>query len=307
MKLRVSYTAGAGFVVNWPALLASSLGFYADEGLDVDLVPLSQAEQTAQLISGESPVERRGPDEDIVLIEQGQPLRIVAGLARKPPIWLYAVPEITTIEQLRGKTLAGVSSKFGSTLALRMVLNDAGLADDAYRVTAAGGTLRRYAALRSGEVAATLLSPPTSAQARAQGFSLLASLPERYPNFLYSSIQVNTAFARDHRATVVQLLRADIRAQQWIYDPANREKATALLADADMMTSADAEACYAETVEQHQIYCHAGEIGPLFLHDLIAGLQRLGEIGPRLKPEDYLDTSFLAEAREQLGFTASAS
>lgn len=306
MQLRVSYTAGAGFVVNWPALCASKLGLYAEEGLDVTLVPLSQDAQTAGLVSGELPVERRGPDEDIVLMEAGAPLRIVAGLARKPPIWLYATPGITQIAQLRGRTIAGVSSKYGSTLALRMVLADAGLGDDDYRVTPVGGTLRRYEALRTGEAAATLLSPPTSAQARAAGFSLLASLPERYPDFLYSSIQVNTAFARENRATVVQLLRADIRAQQWIYDPANKARATALLAEADAMSGTDAAACYTEMVEDHQVFCRAGEIGPASLGDLVTGLSRLGDIGPRLKPEDYLDTSFVTEARAQLGIAAAA-
>jgi hypothetical protein len=114
---------------------------------------------------------------------------------------------------------------------------------------------------------------------------------------LYSSIQVNTNFGRDHRATIVSLLRADLRAQAWIYDPANKSDAIALLADADRMSDTDAAACYHEMVEAHEIYCHAGEIGPDFLTDLITGLKRLGDIGPRLRPEEYLDTSFLDEAR----------
>jgi len=306
MKLRVSYTGGAGWVVNWPALCAAKLGLYADEGLDVTLEPRGQGDQTHGLISGEVPVERRGPDEDIVRIEEGAPVRIIAGLARKPPIWLYGTRDITSIGQLRGKTLAGVSSKYGSTLALRMVLSDAGLADADYTVTETGGTLRRFEALRSGAAAATLLSPPTSAQARAEGFSLLASLPELYPNFLYSSLQVNTNFARDNRAAVVSLLRADIRAQQWIYDPANKAKATALLAEADNMSPADAASCYADMVETHQVFCHAGEIGPEFVRDLVTGLSRLGEIGPRLTANDYLDTSFVTEARAQLGIAVPA-
>ncbi len=307
MKVRVSYTGGAGFVVNWPALCALERGFYADEGVEVELVPRNQEEQTHGPISGETPIERRGPDEDIVRIEAGAPVRIVAGLARRPPIWLYARKDITAIADLRGKTIAGVSSRYGSTLALRMVLADAGLADGDYEVTAAGGTLRRFSALRAGEAAATLLSPPTSAQARAEGFTLLASLPDLYPRFLYSSVQVNTTFARDHRDVVVSVLRGDIRAQQWIYDPANKSDAIALLAEADRMTDDDAASCYHEMVEAHQVFCHAGEIGPEFLTDLITGLKRLGDIGPRLQPTDYLDTSFVEEARTQLGIAAPAN
>jgi ABC-type nitrate/sulfonate/bicarbonate transport system substrate-binding protein len=301
MKLRVSYTAGAGFVVNWPGLCARERGFYREEGLEVELVPLYQAEQTSQLISGETPVERRGPDEDIVLIERGEPLRIVAGLARKPPITLFAQPGIPSVQHLRGATIAGVSGKYGSTLALRMLLQDEGLADEDVTVTSTGGTLPRYAALRSGAAVATLLSPPTSAQAAAAGYTRLVNLAERYPSFLYSALQANTDWTATHRSALVALIRADIRGQQWLYDPANREEAIALLADADRMDRVDANACYEETVVRDQIYCRAGEIDPSMLADLIAGLARLGDIGPKMAAADYLDLGPLTEARTSLG------
>jgi ABC-type nitrate/sulfonate/bicarbonate transport system substrate-binding protein len=298
-SVRVSYTAGAGFGVNWPGLCAREKGFYRAEGLDVELVPLDQDAQTQGLLSGELPIERRGPDEDIVRIANGAPLRIVMGLARKPPITLYAQPEIRSIEQLRGKTLAGVSSKYGSTLALRMALTDAGLADGEYAVIPSGGTLARYRALQSGEVAATLLSPPTTAQALAAGFVPLAKLSELYPNFLYSSIQVNTAFAHEHPETVIALLRADIRAQQWIAEVANRAEAEGLIAAADGMSATDASACYDEIVGEG-VLCRSGEIGPAFLYDLISGLRRLGDVGPELRAEECLDLQYVEAARNQL-------
>lgn len=302
MKLQVSYTAGAGFVVNWPGLVARECGFYREEGLDVELVPLAQSEQSESLLSGKVAVERRGSDEDIVLIANGAPLRIVAGLALKPPIALFARPGIASVAELRGATFAGVSSKYGSSLALRMLLADEGFAESDYTVTGTGGTLRRYDALRTGTAAATLLSPPTSAQAAAAGFPMLVNLAQRYPTFLYSSLQVNTAFLAANRAAVVQLLRADIRGQQWLYDPANRDAAIAMLARADDMDPADAAACYAETVVRDAVYAHAGEIGPENVQSLIAGLVRLGDVRPDLQPEECLDLGPLAEARASLGF-----
>lgn len=304
-KLRISYTKGAGFGVNWPALCAREKGFYRDEGLDVELLPLTQEVQTAGLLSHDVPVERRGPDEDLVRIAAGAPLRIIAGLVRKPPVTLFARPEFHTIAQLRGQTLAGVTSRFGSSLALRMVMADAGLPDGTYTVKPYGGTVTRYAALQSGEVAATLISPPMTPQAAAAGFVPLAKLTELYPNFLYSSIQVTTSFARQNRELLVRLLRADIRAQQWIYDPANRDEAMALLAHADALSLTDAAACYVEMVEGG-VFCHAGEMGPPFLHDLLAGLRRLGDLDRDLQPEDCLDLQYVEEARAQLGIPTPA-
>src|SRR5579875_1084853 len=195
MKIAVALPQHIG-PIHWSALIAVSENFYRDEGLDVELRWMDQDDQTKSLLSGATPIERRGPDEDIALIEAGYPIRIIAGLVRKPSAYLYGARGITSLESLRGRLLGAVSLRYGSSLGLRMLLADAGLREGDYTLEMVGGTQRRFDALRAGRVSAAILTPPTSAHAARLGLPLLASLPQRYPNFLFSSMQANVEFAR---------------------------------------------------------------------------------------------------------------
>jgi ABC-type nitrate/sulfonate/bicarbonate transport system substrate-binding protein len=297
VKLSVALPQHVG-PVHWTALIASAEGMYESEGLDVDLRWMDQDDQTKSLLSGATPVERRGPDEDLALIEAGQPIRIIAGLVRKPPAYLYGARGVGSIAELHGTTLAAVSLRFGSTLGLRMLLMDAGLRTGDYTLRMVGGTQKRFDALLDGAVSAALLTPPTSAHAKRAGLPLLASLPERYPNFLYSSMQANVEYARAHPGVMTRLLRAEIRAQQFLADPARKDASIRILAQHGASISLDDAAdCYAEMVERDDVFFRDAALGPRNLDVLIDGLRRLGECECRLSADTYLDSTWLAQAR----------
>jgi len=299
MKLRVAVPEHAG-PVHWTGLIAAAEGLYAAEGLDVEQLRMDHDEQAAHLLSGDTPIERRGPDGDIVLIEEGHPVRIIAGLVRKPPLSVYGARGVRSFAQLRGTTLAAVSGKFGSSLALRMVLADAGLGPGDYTLRMVGGTGRRYAALVEGSVSATILTPPQSAAAARAGLPLLASLPERYPNFLFSAMQVNLTYAHAHPETIVAFLRAEIRAQRRLADPAAKDAMIRILVEHSDLDATEAAACYTEMVERDQVFCTDGRLVPVDLGDLVDGLRRLGECDCRLGAAAYLDLTWLNEAQRQL-------
>jgi ABC-type nitrate/sulfonate/bicarbonate transport system substrate-binding protein len=295
MKIAVALPQHIG-PIHWSALIAVSENFYRDEGLDVELRWMDQDDQTKSLLSGATPIERRGPDEDIALIEAGYPIRIIAGLVRKPSAYLYGARGITSLESLRGRLLGAVSLRYGSSLGLRMLLADAGLREGDYTLEMVGGTQRRFDALRAGRVSAAILTPPTSAHAARLGLPLLASLPQRYPNFLFSSMQANVEFARAEPGAVVALLRAEIRAQRFLADRTNREAAIAALAGAGTVSQADAALCYAEMVERDDVFYHDAAIAPADLTTLIEGLRRLGDSRCRLGAAGYLDLTWLRAA-----------
>lgn len=298
MKVSVALPQHVG-PIHWTALIASAEGMYAAEGLDVELRWMDQDDQTKSLLSGATPVERRGPDEDLALIEAGHPVRIIAGLVRKPPAYLYGARGVGSIADVRGTTLAAVSLRFGSTLGLRMLLMDAGLGNGDYTLRMVGGTQKRFDALVNGDVSAALLTPPTSAHAKRAGLPLLASLPERYPNFLYSSMQANIDYARAHPDVMTRLLRAEIGAQRFLADPAKKEAAIRILATHGASISLDdARDCYAEMVERDDVFFRDAMIGAHNLDVLVAGLRRLGECECRLPVDNYLDLTWLERARQ---------
>lgn len=297
--MRVALPQFAG-PIHWSALIAVAAGFYADEGLEVEHLHMEHDEQTERMLSGETPIEKHGADGDIALIEEGAPIRIIAGLVRKPPVYVYGARGTQTLAELRGKTLAAVSPRFGSSLPLRMVLADAGLRDDEFVLELVGGSMRRLEAVLDGRAAATILSPPASFSAARAGLPLLASLPDHYPNYLFSSIQANATFARANPETIVRYLRAEIRAQRRLADPAQKDANIRVLLDAFSMSLDDATACYVQMVERDRVFCEDGALAPGDLDEMVAGLRRLCECACRMGPAAYLEMTWLDEARRQL-------
>lgn len=295
MRLAVALPQHVG-PVHWSALIAQAEGLYAGEGLDVELRWMDQDDQTRSLLSGETPVERRGPDEDIALIDAGHPVRIIAGLVRKPSAYLYGARGVASLEALRGTTLAAVSLRFGSSLGLRMLLADAGLSPDDYTLRMVGGTQKRFDALLEGNVSAALLTPPTSARAAQLGLPLLASLPQKYPAFLFSSMQANVTFANEHPDAIVALLRAELAAQRMLTDPERKETAIRALVAPGTVSDDDARLCYAEMVERDGVFYRDAAIAPGDLAVLIDGLRRLGDSPCPRPPEEYLDLTWLSRA-----------
>lgn len=299
-RLRVSKPSGSGFAVHWTALLGDKLGLYADEGLDVDIVALSQADGTQALLSGDVPIMRRGPDESVALIGAGADISIVSGLIRRPPIYLYAARDIGRIADLRGRTIAGISARFGSSLNLRLLLEDEGLAPADYVIEHVGGSYDRFAALRSGRAAAALLSPPTNDDAARAGFALLANVPERYPAFMFSAIQANNRFAQRNADAVVAYLRAEVRAQAALRDPARTKDCIALLAEADGIPIEAARSVYETMVVRDGVFTEKGEIEGPALEILVETLKRFGEVRPEMRSSDCFDDQYLVEAQAQL-------
>ena len=299
--MRMSLTEGAGVIMAWPALCARAFGQYEREGLEVELVVLSESEATAGLRSGEIPIARRGADPHLEVIDAGAPVGIIAGLCAKPPLHLYARSDIGTTAALRGEIVAGVPGRSASAMYLRMVLAEAGLAEADCVYRDVGRAANRLTALRSGEVAAGLLSPPASAVAAAEGFALLCSLPSAYPRLPYAVLEANLDAARADRAGIVALLRAEIRALRWLLDPANETAAVGELARVLGSGAGEAAACYDEMVRRDRVYSNDGAIDPADLTLLIEAFGRFSQTGFASAAAGYLEPTFLAAAQREVG------
>ena len=297
----MSKPGGSGFAVHWSALIAQRAGLYAAEGLEVEIVQLDQDAGTAALLSGEVPIMRRGPDETIAQIAAGAPLRLLAGLVRTPPIDLYVTPDVTSIAALRGRTIAGISARFGSSLALRLLLEDEGLMPADVHIVHAGGSIERLLAMREGRASAAVLSPPADRHARDAGFVARASFPQRYPRLLFSAIQGQTAYVDAHPDIVTRLLMADVRAQRRLCDPRYKDESIAFLAEADGIRIEEATACYETMVERDRVFLPDADIGPADLQLLLETMIRFGEVPMTLASDHVVDDRFLREAQRRIG------
>ncbi|MBI3368638.1 MAG: ABC transporter substrate-binding protein [Burkholderiales bacterium] len=158
---------------------------------------------------------------------------------------VLAAPGITRLADLKGKTLSVDAMSTGAAFVLREIIARSGLAESDVRYERAGGTANRYRDLLQGKHDATLLRTPFDLLALNQGFRQLA-LAETLGPYQGTVGMARRAWAKEHEAALIGFIRAYRAATDWLYEPANRDVAEALLvANSRDMTPALAKQSYA--------------------------------------------------------------
>lgn len=155
--------------------VASELGFFAEEGLDVRVQTMQGAGQVAQLLAAGS-IEIGGvtPEPIWTSIDQGYDFRIVYNLVREPT-GAIGVPEdspINGLEDLAGKRL-GVQSLGSSNIVLtNALLPRVGVDPEDVQYLAVGVGAQAYQALMAGHVDGLATSDTNFAPLENMGLKL---------------------------------------------------------------------------------------------------------------------------------------
>ncbi len=142
---------------------------------------------------------------------------------------LVTVPEVSAYPQLRGKTLSVDALTTGYAFVLIEMLERAGLKEGDYKLERAGGVLQRFQALMEKKHAGTLLLSPFEVQAEAKGYHRLGNATDVLGRYQGLVAGVRKSWADAHRAEVIAYIRAFSDAVEWLYDPANKDEALAVL------------------------------------------------------------------------------
>lgn len=276
--------------------IAAEKQYYAGANLRVDTIVVGAAAGVLhQLAAGSLNVAQAATDQSLRAILRGAPVRIVAGAAANAPFRLIAARSIGSFGGLKGKTISVGGTTDVTLYFLRVMARRNGLADRDYDLIYGGGTPNRFAQLAAGAVAAAILTNPVDFAAIEQGFSNLGSVTNYLPNWAQNNILVDSRWAAQHRAAVVALLRARIRATRFFYDPANRDEVIAILVKATRTTPRVAAATY-------DLYSALGVIArdaALSLDGIAANFDALIALGDITTPPPlagFIDASFLSEA-----------
>jgi NitT/TauT family transport system substrate-binding protein len=189
--------------------MAQEAGFYAAEGLAVEIANMSGGSRgAAELAADRLDAMHVGLSSVVRLNRSGADLRIVAALANVIRFTFFAAPGVATVAQLKGGVV-GVST-FGSESenVAALALTRLGLARADVAFKEFGGSARRLAALKSGEIAASALNEPAASLAREHGLRVLLDLvPERIP-WLFTGIAVRRAAIGDSDGPLLRFLKA---------------------------------------------------------------------------------------------------
>jgi NitT/TauT family transport system substrate-binding protein len=202
-----------------PFYVADQQGYFEEEGVAVELIPVSSAlERDQLLIAGEID----GMLNDLVstgIFNQDEPVVQIVAQARRayedhPQIRILAAPRsnITIVEDLRGKEI-GISENSLIHYVTQRVLEEAGLPADQWTYRAEPNIPVRFQLLMEGQMPVVTLPDPL-AQAAIEGGAILiaddTALVEQ--EFSQSVLSFRTTVIEDQPEAVEAFLRAWMRA-----------------------------------------------------------------------------------------------
>jgi len=296
----IALTAGISDPVNtvlaW--YMARDAGFYAAQGLAVDIVNMNGGSRgAAELQAGRLDIMHVGLSSVIRVNRSGGDIRTIGSLSNVIRFTFFSAPGVKTAADLKGGVI-GVST-FGSesdstvTLALQRL----GLTRSDATLKEYGGGTRRLDAVKSGEIKATPLNEPIASLARAQGVNVLIDLvPEQIP-WVFSSIVVRRGDIADRRDLLMRFLKGTIEGNYLALTDKRRAKET-LAKELKITDPKILDIAYDDFKAQSPINIEISRPGA---ENILAQFP-----GGSQKAEDYIDTSLIDALRAEGFFTAMA-
>ena len=275
-----------------PFLVAESKGFFANEGLEVSFhqatyAPdhnrgMAEGRWDMTLSSADTMIARTTTDGvDYLLFMQAE-----EGLSA----YLIGQANVKSIEELRGKLLAGDPGDSNLDLIRKKILRNHAIDDSEYKIDIIGSSPKRLEAFLQGRVAAAMLTPPASDKALAAGGVLLANSEKYVPNWPLTCGWTLRRWLTSHRELVVRFIRSWVGATDWLLQAENRESTLQLLMEKENLNRASAEEAYRKVVPK-------ARINPAALQTVIELRKEMGVYKPPYDPPArFYDDSYWREA-----------
>jgi len=216
-KLVIAWTSVSAF--NSPFWIMPEVGFYKQEGLDVDTIFILSSPTAAKAtLAGDIAISAQNSQVVADSGLAGGDLVAIGAAVNMVPFYLMSTPEIRTIADLKGKSVGisrfGAASDFGT----RMFLAKHGLeANKDVAFVQIGGQPEIAAALAKKLIAAAAMSQPMAAVAEQQGARLLANMVKDEIPFVHLAITTTRRFIKDKRPQAKAFMRAYARAMHFLY------------------------------------------------------------------------------------------
>ena len=213
-----------------PLWIAWKKGFFAQQGLDAQVILLRGTPMTLQaLAAGSVYIGCPTPEGVAEARDRGLDLEIVGGVINGLTHAIMGGKKYKSYEDLRGATLGSLSLTSGITFALRAVLKAKGLDYPRdYKIINVGGTPELFAALSTGQIAAAPLAIPLNLAAEDSGLNLIGWYRDVLPNYQLTVLAVKRSWGQANRLLMIRFMKAMVLAMRWTYQ--NKEAAIVFLA-----------------------------------------------------------------------------
>lgn len=273
--------------------LAQNRGYYAEEGLIVEIILMAGLTSTRALIGNSVEL---GSASNPTAAVQGAKLKMLMVFNDKPPGMLIAQPSIKSVAELRGKRIGGStvgSLEYGW---MKELLPKFGLQlEKDVTFVPVGSTSTRFAALKAGTIDASPLSPPANFLAQDAGFPVLLRTADHLEDIQASIVATDERLARQGEM-VRRFMRATVKGNRFYL--ANRQQGISAIMeftrhkDRDLMSRVYDE--HMKTIARN------GTIPERLQQIVIDRSKRLTGVTREVRPEEIFDFSFIRKAQAEV-------
>jgi NitT/TauT family transport system substrate-binding protein len=197
-----------------PYFVAKERGFFREEGLEVELIVM-QAIQTIQATLGGSTQFASATGSAVASAVRGADIRVILAVTDQPSFDLIVQPNITSVQQLKGKKIGtgGVGS-LAEILARRILIANHVRPEDV-AILATGPSHVTYAALKAKVIDAAPLQMPLTFTAQDEGFRKLVSAADVYRS-VQGGLATTKTMLTEQPELVTKVVRAMLKAMRLI-------------------------------------------------------------------------------------------
>ncbi len=284
-----------------PFYAALELGFFEEEGLDIELANGGGADKVmTAVLAGQADVGLAGPESCIYVYLEGREdyPRVFAQLTKRDGSFIVGrSDEAFSWENLRGKTILGGRKGGVPEMTLEYVMRQNGIEPNVDAVVDTSIQFDMMAgAFTGGNGDYVALFEPTATQVELEGQGyVLTSLGQESGEIPYTAFFASQSYMEENPDVIQGVTDAVARGQQWV-----REHTAAEIAEAIAPQFPDTDMEVLEAVCQRHLDIDAWNATPVMaeeaLERLMDVMESAGELSARVPFEDLVDNSFAESA-----------
>ena len=291
-KIRIGHVAPTAS--NWTNFVATEKGYFKREGLEEEITYVGNVTNTVQqTVGGSFDVAVSTFDTAIRAVANGGNVVLIGSLVVKYPYSIMTAPSINTVADLKGKRIILPFPKDLLTIVWNRWVTEQGMKPEDVEQIYAGATPNRLAAMVSGTVQAALLTQPFDFRAAADGYKKLVDIGGYARDYGFLTLLARPQWLREHPDMARGYVKALSDAVDWLYDPANKQEAIAILARGTKLDESIAAKTYDHYIVELQPFSRKLAVPERIVQSTVKTLIELGDIKPDAATRTYTDLSFL--------------
>jgi ABC-type nitrate/sulfonate/bicarbonate transport system substrate-binding protein len=301
-KITIAVPVTPPNVVHLTPYVADSFGYFKDENLTVELVRFEGGVGSLRA-SASGGITLAGTSSEPVIdaIANGADVRVLYSYAPAVDVSFVVGPGIKTPADLKGKKM-GVQEPGGfADVMTRIVLKKNGIdpKDVTFIQTTTAGRVQQLVA-GATDTAVLHIDQTKTVQKANPGISTLLNMWEILSDYQYSVYVAPTQAIKDDAATLECTIRALMRANRAMYDPANKQKIVDLAVKEGKIDATIAGDTYDLLVKAKAWPQNEG-VPKSFIEGTIKSEKDFGKITANLTFDQIVDLSITKKVVDQLG------